>query len=322
MDWSSEALRLGRRGVDATVEATVVGSFTNVGYNVRSRLFGWDELPDLTGRTIVITGATSGLGAAAASELSEFGADLVLVGRDRERTEAAARNLHHETGGTATVVVADMSDFASVRRASAELVDLPRIDALIHNAGALLDTYSKTTDGFETTFATHVLGPHIMTRTLLPTLQRTGDARLITVTSGGMYAEKLDPETVMMTSSDYDGVRAYAKAKRAQVALTSEWAMREPSAAVFHSVHPGWAATPGVATSLPRFTKLMGPLLRDPYQGADTMVWLAAADEPLLSSGHLWLDRRQRRRNKLPWTITGLEQSNRLWDLVEGFTQD
>ncbi len=322
LDWSNEVVRLGRRGVDAAMEASVVGSFTRVGYNVRSRLFQWHELPDLTGRTIVITGATSGLGQAAALELSEFGADLILVGRDQTRTAEATRALNQRTGGNVDYVIADMSDLASVREASVELSELPRIDALLHNAGALLGTYEKTNDGFEKTFAIHVLGPHVMTRALIPSLARTADARVITMTSGGMYAEKLDPANVMMPRSEYDGVRAYAKAKRAQVALTEQWATREPNAAVFHSVHPGWAATPGIAASLPRFNKAIGPLLRDPYQGADTMVWLAASDEALLSSGHLWLDRRPRHANKVPWTFTGTAQSSELWDLVETMTHD
>jgi NAD(P)-dependent dehydrogenase (short-subunit alcohol dehydrogenase family) len=319
-DWSNEVMRLGRQSLDGAMEATVVGSFTRFGYSMRSRLYTWHELPDLTGRTIIITGPTSGLGYAAAVELSQFGADLILVGRDRDRTSATTQELNQLTGGNVDYVIADMSDLASVRAASAELSELPRIDALLHNAGALLNSYQKTSDGYEKTFATHVLGPHVMTRTLLPILQRTGDARVITMTSGGMYAEKLDPAHVMMSRSEYDGVRAYAKAKRAQVALNEQWALREPSAAVFHTVHPGWAATPGIAGSLPRFNRAMGPFLRDPYQGADTMVWLAASDEALLSSGNLWLDRRPRHANKVPWTFTGIAQSTELWNLAEEMT--
>ncbi len=320
VDWSHQFLRLGRRSVDVALEASVVGSFTKIGYDVRSRMYEWNALPDLAGRTMVITGATSGLGRAAADELGAFGAELVLVGRSRRRTQATAMALQKKHGGSVHVVIADLSELQSVRAACAELVQFSRIDALLHNAGALSEKYETTSDGYEKTFATHVLGPHVMTKQLLPIIQRTGDGRVITMTSGGMYAERLDPDTVMMDRQDYDGVRAYARAKRAQVALTSEWAIREPSAAVFHAVHPGWAATPGVRDSLPRFNKVMGPLLRDAYQGADTMVWLAAAEEPLRSSGVLWLDRHPRHENKVPWTITGPEQSTQLWNRVEGMT--
>ncbi|MEI2729933.1 MAG: SDR family NAD(P)-dependent oxidoreductase [Candidatus Nanopelagicales bacterium] len=320
VDWSQQLFRLGRRSVDMAMEASVVGSFTKIGYNVRSRMYDWDALPDMTGRTVVITGATSGLGRAAADELGAFGAELILVGRDKRRTQTAARSIAKKHGGSVQVVIADLGELDSVREASVELAQLSRIDALIHNAGALTNTYEVTSDGFERTFATHVLGPFAMTRELLPIIQRTGDGRVITMTSGGMYAERLDVKNVMMGRDDYDGLRAYARAKRAQVALNEEWALREPSAAVFHAVHPGWADTPGVQESLPRFNRVMGPLLRDSYQGADTMVWLAAAEEPLRSSGVLWLDRHPRHKNKVPWTITGPEQSAELWDFVEHLT--
>ncbi len=317
VDWSHQIMRLGRRSVDAAMEATIVGSFTKIGYNVRSRLYGWDELPNLTGRTIVVTGATSGLGRAAVDELGAFGAELVLVGKNKRRTQATAMVLQKKHGGSVHVVLADMSELESVRAANAELTQLSRIDALLHSAGDVNSTYQLTTDGIEKTFATHVVGPHLMTRELLPIMQRTGDGRVVTMTSGGMYTERLDPATAMLNRAEYDGWRAYARAKRAQVELNREWALREPSAAVFHAVHPGWAATPGLEDALPRFNQVMGPLLRDSYQGADTMVWLAAAEEPLRSSGVLWLDRRPRHTNKVPWTVTGQEQSTLLWNQVE-----
>lgn len=322
-DWPGDALRAGRRGLDTAVEASIVGSFSKVGYNVRSRLYRWQELPDLSGKTVIITGATSGLGKAAASELSAFGADIVMIGRNRMKTQATALEIHKQSGGIVEPIIADLCDLNTVGEVSEALANsLPRIDALIHNAGVVVPDYTVTQDGFETTFTTHVLAPHVLTRNLLPILQRTGDARVITMTSGGMYTERLDPETVMMTRADYDGLKAYARAKRAQVVMNQQWAYREPSAAVFHTVHPGWAATPGVEEAHPRFYQLMRPLLRDPYQGADTMVWLAAAEEPLHSSGLLWLDRHPRALNKLPWTRTGSEEATQLWEYVEDLTKE
>ena len=167
VDWSQQLFRLGRRSVDMAMEASVVGSFTKIGYNVRSRMYDWDALPDMTGRTVVITGATSGLGRAAADELGAFGAELILVGRDKRRTQTAARSIAKKHGGSVQVVIADLGELDSVREASVELAQLSRIDALIHNAGALTNTYEVTSDGFERTFATHVLGPFAMTRELL-----------------------------------------------------------------------------------------------------------------------------------------------------------
>ncbi|MDQ1248323.1 MAG: dehydrogenase/reductase family er 12, partial [Actinomycetota bacterium] len=126
-----------------------------------------------------------------------------------------------------------------------------------------------------------------------------------------------DVDTVQFGPDDYDGVRAYARAKRAQVALTEQWAARfGDSGVVFHAMHPGWADTPGVAESLPGFRKVTGPFLRSPDDGADTIVWLAAADEPLAVNGRFWLDRTPRNTIKVPWTRAEAGEAERLWDLV------
>lgn len=320
VDWSHQLGRLTRQTIDMAIEATVVGSFSTLGYNVRSRLYGWDALPDLTGRTVVITGATSGLGRAAADELAAFGADLVLVGRDARRSHATATALQQKHGGNVHVVLADVSELAEIRSATEELTQLNRIDALVHAVNGVFPEYEQTKDGFERSFATHVLGPHLLTRQLLPIIQRTGDGRVITLSSAAMYTERLDLNTMTIGPAEYDGFRAYARAKRVQVELLREWALREPSAAVFHSALPGWASAPSVRDVIPRVNSVIGPLLRDPYQGADTMVWLAAADEPLRSTGQLWHDRQPRHFNKLPWTMTGFEQSTPVWNEVERLT--
>jgi NAD(P)-dependent dehydrogenase (short-subunit alcohol dehydrogenase family) len=116
-------------------------------------------------------------------------------------------------------------------------------------------------------------------------------------------------------------VKAYARAKRAQVVLTREWARRvAPSRAVFHVMHPGWVDTPGLHQSLSMFGRIMGPILRTPEQGADTIVWLAAAADPLRSSGRLWLDRAPRHEHKL-WTTRprdDVADGARLWDWCAG----
>ena len=120
-----------------------------------------------------------------------------------------------------------------------------------------------------------------------------------------MYTERLDLDRLDTGPEGFDGVKAYAQAKRAQVVLNQQWAERAGASGVtFHAMHPGWVDTPGVQTSLPDFYRVMGPWLRTPDQGADTMVWLAAADEPLASNGRFWLDRHRRWTNKLPWTRT------------------
>jgi NAD(P)-dependent dehydrogenase (short-subunit alcohol dehydrogenase family) len=314
--------------LDSALEVPVVPSFTLVGPVVRSRLDGWRPLGsyDLTGRVVVLTGPTSGLGLAAAEQLSRCGATLVLVGRDRARTEAVTRRLAELPGSpapapAADVVVADLGDLDAVRAAAVEISHrYPRVDVLLHNAGALSPTRSVTSAGLEATVASQVVGPFLLTALLLPSLRAAAPGRVITMSSGGLYATGLTVQGLQMGERDYRGAEQYARAKRAQVTLTQTWAQTVPAdEVVFHSVHPGWADTPGVRTSLPTFRRVTGPLLRTPAQGADTMVWLAADDgAPLRWSGLFWLDRRPRSLHRLPATRRSdtPERRDELWRWV------
>jgi len=136
----------------------------------------------------------------------------------------------------------------------------------------------------------------LLTELLLPALRAGAPARVLWVSSGGMYSEPLAVGKLEMTARDYDGVKAYARAKRAQVTLTELYAERlHTDGVVVHAMHPGWADTPGVARSLPMFRRVVGPLLRTPADGADTLIWLAVnTDEVLAESGLFWHDRRPR----------------------------
>jgi NAD(P)-dependent dehydrogenase (short-subunit alcohol dehydrogenase family) len=194
---------------------------------------------------------------------------------------------------------------------------------VIHNAGGLFADYGVSVDGHERTFATMVLGPFLLTRELLPALERTPGARVIWVASGGMYTQRLDVDHLEMEPGAYRGATAYARAKRAQVVFSEEWAkrLREAGIAV-HAMHPGWADTPGLEVGLPGFRNLIAPLLRAPAEGADTIVWLAAADEPGRVTGRFWLDRAPRSTQKLVRANDSPEQRARLWELCERLTQD
>ena len=122
-----------------------------------------------------------------------------------------------------------------------------------------------------------------------------------------------------MSAADYKGATQYARAKRAQVTLNELWAQRFGHLGIhFHAMHPGWVDTPGVDASLPTFAKVMGPLLRNPDQGADTLVWLTADNVALASNGRFWLDRRQRSIHKLRSTRTADtdQRRERLWNWV------
>ena len=307
--------------VDGLLELSIVGSFSRLGWAVRRRLFGWQPpRPDaLTGRTVLVTGPTSGLGRQMATDIAGLGARVVLVGRDPGKLRSVATDLERVHGtDRVTSVVADLASLASVRAAVDRIVAAePRLDVVIDNAGALFPARRKSPDGIEATFATMVVGPFALVAGLLPLMRRTGSARVIAVTSGGMYAQPLDLGDLGWQRRAWNGTRAYAQAKRAQVAVVREWSRRVPAAEVtFNAMHPGWAATPGLSASLPGFSRLMGPLLRAPSQGADSAVWLAA--EPSLAghTGQLYLDRRPRPFDRAPQTRLTDSDRLELWDEV------
>ena len=293
--------------VDVVIEAPVVTSFTRVGYALRSRLGHWTPLGryDLTGRTMLVTGATSGLGRVTAEVLAADGATVILWGRDAAKTHRVRAELIERVGvDRFDTVIADMGDLDAVRAGAAAVAERhSRLDVLVHNAGALSATRQLAPGGTELTVASQVLGPFVLTGLLLPLLRASAPARVLTMSSGGMYAAGLTVDRLEM-GDDYRGVEQYARAKRAQVTLNEMWARRSgPNGVRFHAVHPGWADTPGVEASLPRFRRVVGPLLRTPVQGADTLIWLAADDgEPLATTGRFWLDRRPRSLHKLPTT--------------------
>jgi NAD(P)-dependent dehydrogenase (short-subunit alcohol dehydrogenase family) len=316
------------RAVDQALEASVVGGFSRVGYAVRRYLEKWNNPQRLEGKVAIVTGASSGIGRAAAIELSSLGADVWLVGRNAERLRATAE-MADNTGGGGQIHTAEVD----VVNADAVLDFVDRVSstdnelhALIHNAGALFADYGVADDGTgsvtEQTVATHVLAPFRLSLLFEPLLRRAKHSVIATVTSGGMYTQRFDLDHIEAAPDGYRGAVAYSRAKRAQVVLAHEWARRWGGEGVAsYAVHPGWVNTPGLASGLPTFSKL-GPLLRTPAQGADTVVWLAA-DEPrrtLVSApiDGLWHDRHLRGEYYLPATRRTSSESERdggdLWD--------
>jgi len=301
--------------LDTVLDRTVVAGYTNVGYRIRSRGWSAADLPRMRGKVVLVTGASSGLGLAAAEGFGRLGATVWLVVRSRERGEEARVRIVERSGNDDVhVEVCDLSELESVRQFAGRFRDeAPRLDVLVNNAGVMTDERAVSADGIELTFATNVVGPFLLTNLLIPLLRESAPARIINVSSGGMYTQRLRVDDLQTEREEFNGPKVYARSKRAAVILSELWAEQlAGTGVVVHSMHPGWADTPGVRSSLPRFHKLTRPLLRTPAQGADTIVWLGAADEPLRSSGRFWHDRRARPTHVLPGTRETRQERERL----------
>ena len=305
------------------LDAAVVPGFSKIGYAIRKRLGNWQPISsfDLRGKTVIITGPTSGLGEQVARQLALTGANLVLVARNEEKCARVINEIAPLCTGSKPVFVrAEMGDLESVRSACAAIQQqCTHIDVLIHNAGALLNTRQVSPQGIEQTVASHVVGPFLMTTLLLPLMN---GGRVVTVSSGGMYSSGLPAfdkgETLEMPAHKYGGSKQYAIAKRAQITLTKMWSKREPQTE-FVSMHPGWADTPGVQESIPGFRRVTAPILRSASEGADTIAWLAAVNPLPGASGTFWSDREIRPTHKTPQSKKLDTEVNRqsLWQQVE-----
>ena len=212
---------------------------------------GWtaDDIPDLTGRRAVVTGATSGLGEATAVELARHGAHVVLTARDAERGERSAARVRAAVPDASVEVGAlDLADLSSVRAFAAAVVDRqPRepLDLLVNNAGVMAVPARRTVDGFELQVATNHLGPFALTGLLLPALLRRRGARIVTVSS---FLHRVGSLRLgdLMSEQSYDPWQAYHRSKLANLLFMRELGRRAAVARVdlvSAAAHPGWART-------------------------------------------------------------------------------
>lgn len=307
------------RALDKALEASVVLSYTEPGYWLRTRsFFDGPVREDLTGRRVVVTGASSGLGKSCAKSLIELGADVILVARESDRARQVQRDLAAGAVGEVTFEPCDLSDLEQVRALGKKLAAQP-LDALVHNAGVMNHDKVLGPQGLEQAFTLNVLAGFLLTALLEDALAASEvGGRVVHVTSGGMYTVRLSLQELQGKKEPYDGVRVYAQTKRAQVILNELWAERLASRGVTsNAMHPGWADTPGVERSLPRFYKVLKPLLRTPRSGADTAVWLVASRDAAELNGRLCFDREPRRTHVLAGTRERPEDRQALWDLCE-----
>jgi dehydrogenase/reductase SDR family protein 12 len=271
--------------------------FTRMGYRLARKRFH-PMSASVKDKHMVVTGASAGLGYVTARELGRRGAELTLVMRDKDKAEKTVAGLQQETGNKSIrYELADLSLMADVDTLVRRLKSRGQaIDVLVNNAGALFNPRGETDEGLEQSYALLLLSPCRLTEGLKPLLLKAEAPRVINVVSGGMYTQKLNVDLLLNESGeDYSGSVAYARQKRALMVLTEEWAKNwADEGIIVNAMHPGWADTPGVQSSLPEFRKITRSALRSTEEGADTIVWLAVASEAGQASGKLFLDREER----------------------------
>ncbi len=276
----------------------------------------------MQGKTVLITGANSGIGKETAVALARAGATVVFTSRDPEKGEQAVADIRQRSGADVTLMPLDLASFPSIRALAADF--LQRYDALhvlINNAGLILTGRTETEQGFETTFGVNHLGHFLLTQLLLDRIKANAPARIVNVASRAhRFARSgLDFDDLQLTRS-YGGMQAYGRSKLANIYFTRELARRlEGSGVTVNALHPG-----GVATGFARdgdvrapfswlFT-LAKPFLRSPEKGAQTSIFLASAPELDGVTGKHFADSKEAQPTSIAQDD---DAARRLWEASE-----
>lgn len=255
---------------------------------------------NLEGKVIVVTGANSGIGKEVATYCAAKGSNLYMLCRSKDRAEAARAEIAEKTSNDKIkIILGDLGELSQVRKVAQELQSMEtKVDCVVCNAGVLLNDRKETSEGNEVTFASHFLGgSYLLTQLLMPLLKASSDSRVVFVSSGGMLLSKFpDWKTATNVEKEtYDGTNMYTYAKRGQVLLAERWSKEYPDT-TFVSCHPGWTATAAVDDAFGDQKKYLEPM-RDTWQGAEGICWLASTDKSNLESGAFYLDRKPQKKN-------------------------
>jgi len=295
--------------INPILDLTIVFSFDHSGF--KRHCPHQLQRVDLSERHGIVTGASSGIGLGVTKALLQQGMHCQLIARDLEKLENSFKS--DPSVSCAQYHCLDMADLKKVDSFARDEVKSP-LDLLIHNAGSMPYSLTITKDGFEEMFASQVLAPFILTKTLADLGKLRQGCRIIFVSSGGMYLQKLDLSDLLFEKRSYHRYMGYANAKRAQVILSELFSNKYPQY-LFSSMHPGWADTPGVRYSLPIFKKLLNKRLRSAEEGADTILWLATTHD--YPNGKFWFDRKQAKTTILNLNKSSKNEEELLWKYCE-----
>ena len=278
----------------------------------------------MKGRTCVVTGATAGIGKETAVALAAAGARVAIVCRTRDKGERALSEIRQRSGGEVVLFVADLGSQRAVRAVAAWLTTaLPRIDVLVNNAGLILDQRVLTEEGLETTFAVNHIGYFLLSRLLEPKLCASAPARIVNVASGAHRRARLRFDDLMGARA-YDGWKAYAQSKLANIVFTYELARRLAGTGVTaNCLHPGAVATnfghagPALLRLALRIGRPLRPLMKSPARGAATSIYLASSPEVEGVSGKYFVNQREVRSSRESYDP---EVAARLWKVSEELT--
>ncbi|XP_056871984.1 dehydrogenase/reductase SDR family member 12 [Takifugu flavidus] len=296
--------------------------YTKSGYEAAAKHFCPADLDvNVTGRSFMITGCNSGIGKAAAQEIASKGGTVHMVCRNRERAEAAREEIVERSKNQNVYVhILDMSSARQVWEFANNFSINNTVHVLINNAGCMVNQRELTEEGLEKNFATNTLGTYILTKALIPALKKAEDPRVVTVSSGGMLTQKLNVDDLQFEKGTFDGTMAYAQNKRQQVILTGAWGSQHKEIH-FSCMHPGWADTPAVKTSMPSFHAKMQSKLRTEAMGADTIVWLAVSAAAVKQPSGLFFQDRKAVATHLPLASTRStpQEEEKLLTMLEEF---
>jgi len=270
----------------------------------------------LQGQTILITGATDGIGRITATELARMGAQVIVLGRNPAKTQSVVNKIQHNTGNSqVAMLIGDLSDLSEVRCLAEEFRQrFDRLNVLINNAGAVFFKHHTTADGYEMTLALNHLSPFLLTNLLLDRLTASTPARVITVSSGAHWGAHIDPHR-LNGHRLYWGWRAYSQSKLMNILFTRELAHRLPPGVTANAVHPGFVASNfgksngGIYRTLWRVFELAAI---SPEKGAKTSVYLASSPKVASVTGEYFVDCKPQRSSLESYNE---DIARQLWDV-------